>query len=694
MRRLLAWVVGLVGVMSIDHAMAQAPSPLLAIDQNRATVIERIAHEWGEPLAQSSAALSPEQLRTMLAGLRADHLLAASLAGSLEGLRNTLAVAMTSTTAVREPLAHTKALGDTNDDLVYTPINPCRIVDTRGGAGGYLGNNTARDWNASRPGGNFTDQGGSNTDCAIPASPAAVLANLVVTGSSAPGVLFASAYLQPPPVASTLNYAGGETIANAVIVPVAIGQAKELHIFVSSATHVVIDVMGYFKRPGGTLGDITSVNAGAGLTGGGTSGDVTLAIASAGVTAAMMNGNGCTNGQILKFNGTSWACAVDATGGGGGTVTSVGTGTGLAGGPITTSGTVSLASTQLLPAVACTANQIPKWNGSAWACAADSDSGLTLPYDQTVDFGTAAFKVTNSNVGIYGKSTGSRGVFGEGGAYGVYGQGTEGVHGVGTAQGVLGTGPTGVYGSGSDKGVYGTGTNYGVYGTSSSIGVDGQGGDIGVSAYGTSSGVYAAGGYYGVNAAGTGYGVWAINGFGGTGAKYFVEPHPTDPEKEIRFISLEGPESGTYFRGSARTVNGFATIEVPESFRMVTDEKNLTVVLAPMGELAILACITKSLDRIVIQSSKDVDFDYVVNGVRKAFKDHEAISENKDFVPRSAADANFAKGLPAESIRRLKANGTLNQDGSIRMDTAERLGWTKVWEERERARAQTSPGHD
>jgi hypothetical protein len=139
--------------------------------------------------------------------------------------------------------------------------------------------------------------------------------------------------------------------------------------------NVAIDVVGYFKAPGGTIGDITSVSAGAGLTGGGSTGDVTLGIANAGVTAAMMNGNGCTNGQVLKFNGSAWACAADATGAGGGTVTSVGTGTGLTGGPITTTGTINLATTQLLPTSVCATNQIPKWNGSAWTCAADATGG-------------------------------------------------------------------------------------------------------------------------------------------------------------------------------------------------------------------------------------------------------------------------------------------------------------------------------
>ena len=50
------------------------------------------------------------------------------------------------------------------------------------------------------------------------------------------------------------------------------------------------------------------------------------------------------------------------------------TGAGLSGGPITATGTINLTSTQLLPTVACAANQIPKWSGTAWQCQADLDT--------------------------------------------------------------------------------------------------------------------------------------------------------------------------------------------------------------------------------------------------------------------------------------------------------------------------------
>ena len=89
-------------------------------------------------------------------------------------------------------------------------------------------------------------------------------------------------------------------------------------------------------------GTVTSVNSGSGLTGGPITASGTLSVANGGVTAAMLASNGCTSGQILKYDGANWSCAADATGSGG-TVTSVGAGVGLSGGPITTSGTISIA---------------------------------------------------------------------------------------------------------------------------------------------------------------------------------------------------------------------------------------------------------------------------------------------------------------------------------------------------------------
>jgi hypothetical protein len=122
-RRCAGWravaLVACVCALTVPFAWAQhassplrtAPDPLLSIDQNRSTVVERIVGEWGEALANSRAGVSPEQLRMLLAGLRADHLFAANMAGDLDGLRNVLAHAVTSTADVKANLLQAKSLG-------------------------------------------------------------------------------------------------------------------------------------------------------------------------------------------------------------------------------------------------------------------------------------------------------------------------------------------------------------------------------------------------------------------------------------------------------------------------------------------------------------------------------------------------------------------------------------------------------
>ena len=171
MDRFTGWRLG-VAMLTLAAGTAVAveiPNPLLAVD--------RVVADWGDALVSSGAGLNAQQLHSMLYGLRSDHLLAASLAGSLDGLRNALSTAITSTAEVKASLIQPKALGDANDDLVYTPVVPCRIVDTRN-AGGQIGPNSSRDFKVWVSSGGFTAQGGSATNCNIPANPTAVVLNI------------------------------------------------------------------------------------------------------------------------------------------------------------------------------------------------------------------------------------------------------------------------------------------------------------------------------------------------------------------------------------------------------------------------------------------------------------------------------------------------------------------------------------
>ena len=325
--------------------------------------------------------------------------------------------------------------------------------------------------------------------------------------------------------------------------------------------------------------------------------------------------------------------------------------------------------------------------------------------------------------GVFGASFSAAGVFGTSvSGDGVYGRGDDNNHNGVSGYSQYGTGV--LAGTGSGRGLHAMGgTGEAILGDTYSIypavsGVNGGGGP-GVS--GTSAAAYSDG-IYGYapgdpNSQYSGSGVHAIGTWfcsnssclGGSvsllaegvadftdavlvlgdlsvgGNKSFVTPHPTNPSKQINYVSLEGPESGTYFRGTARIVNGFAEIEVPESFRLVTAENGLTAVTSPLGSPATIVCLQKSLEKIVFQGSADVEFDYIVNGVRAGFQDHQAIQDNRLFVPRRASDTSLAK-LPAEAVRRLKANGILNEDGTVNEETARRMGWDKRpnWNEPER----------
>jgi hypothetical protein len=299
-----------------------------------------------------------------------------------------------------------------------------------------------------------------------------------------------------------------------------------------------------------------------------------------------------------------------------------------------------------------------------------SSSALTAGVEGIASAGNGLLGTSSTNNGIVG-TTGTTG---------------------GDLAGVVGRDPAApsVVGSPS-AGVRGEGT-YGVVGFSSAsfgVGVFGQGftpAYMGVHGEMNTSGGYGVHGQANFPAT---WGVYANGNLGATGTKPFVEPHPTDATKEIRYVALEGPEAGTYFRGSSTTVGGVAVIEVPETFRAVSAEDGLTVHLTPVGALAQLAVISRDLNRIVVHSSRDVAFDYLVHGVRRAFRDWQVVSESSDFRPLSP-DQKLPSYLSEEARRRLVANGTYNADGSVNLETAERLGWAQAWRERPAAAASTA----
>jgi hypothetical protein len=113
------------------------------------------------------------------------------------------------------------------------------------------------------------------------------------------------------------------------------------------------------------------------------------------------------------------------------------------------------------------------------------------------------------------------------------------------------------------------------------------------------------------------------------GKKSFVQAHPTDSTKEIVYVSLEGPEAGTYIRGTAKLVNGEAVLNLPEHFSLVTNDEGLTVQLTPRGEWLQLYLVKTSTKQIIVReaSGKSGQFDYLVQGIRKGFENHQVIRD-------------------------------------------------------------------
>ena len=135
----------------------------------------------------------------------------------------------------------------------YEARTPCRIVDTRLG-GGALAPGQTREL-AVVGGGSFAAQGGSGSGCGVPgylgtaAQAQAVVVNLTVTGATGAGHLTAWPGDQDQPLASVINYNTGVTVANGLILPLAQDATPGADLRVRaavSATHLIVDVVGYF----------------------------------------------------------------------------------------------------------------------------------------------------------------------------------------------------------------------------------------------------------------------------------------------------------------------------------------------------------------------------------------------------------------------------------------------------------------
>jgi hypothetical protein len=439
--------------------------------------------------------------------------------------------------------------------------------------------------------------------------------SLNITATNTLGTGFLKVYPQggSAPVVSTLNFVAGQTVANAAIVPAGTGGGITVVAGVAG-TDVIIDVNGYFPNFGINPGEQFGVI-------GNRAGDCLVcgentssALGSSGVAGIQTSAATRTNG-VLGVNGSTFFLGTFTPGAEG--VTGINAFSGVLGMAIDRA------------VVGVLLDSVGNDLAEGWAGKSGSSASNFFGIEGIL-FSTAA---AADAAGVWGVDIGGK-----------------------AGSGFLKSGVRGD--SLSDAGVLGISRDRGVSGVAvDTAGVTKAEGDLGL---------------------GSGpWGVFSFGNMGASGTKPFVEVHPTDASKEIRYVALEGPEAGTYFRGTSETRNGMAVILVPETFRMVTDTEGLTVQLTPVGQLATMAVLSQDLNQIVVRSNRDVKFHYMVNGVRAAFKDWEVVKES-EFMPRTPTQT-MPGYFSEEQKRRLIANGTYNADGTVNMETARRLGWDRVW---------------
>jgi hypothetical protein len=115
------------------------------------------------------------------------------------------------------------------------------------------------------------------------------------------------------------------------------------------------------------------------------------------------------------------------------------------------------------------------------------------------------------------------------------------------------------------------------------------------------------------------------------GTKNFAMVDPMDSSRAIYYAALEGPEAGTYFRGTAKTVEGKVVIDLPSYFTKVTEIDGMTVQLTPVGGWSQLYVEEKTPERLVVrvaEGNSDVQFDFFVQGIRKGYRDFQVERPN------------------------------------------------------------------
>jgi hypothetical protein len=240
--------VGATGESPIDlqrELRAIRGDPSLVVDMNRPLIVHELVSKWDADFR--AASMSPEAATQWLSSLSAPQLYKAALAPSFAQLMSSAEHATNSA----KPTSATKAVGDAGRDVSYTPVTPCRLIDTRGGvaavyaAAGPFAPNEIR---------SYAVQGGNGvclSQLPVGLNPAAIQIQVfgmptttasgdieILPQGSAFGSTATMVYIGSIPFNTVSTNAKVNLASNQISVQVRGGGAN-----------IAVDVVGYFKAP-------------------------------------------------------------------------------------------------------------------------------------------------------------------------------------------------------------------------------------------------------------------------------------------------------------------------------------------------------------------------------------------------------------------------------------------------------------
>lgn len=118
-------------------------------------------------------------------------------------------------------------------------------------------------------------------------------------------------------------------------------------------------------------------------------------------------------------------------------------------------------------------------------------------------------------------------------------------------------------------------------------------------------------------------------------SKNFRMDHPEDPNKEIWYASLEGPEAAAYVRGTGTLNDGLGEVTFPEHFQLLANAESMTVMLTPLsGQSKGLAVIEKTAEGFkvveLLEGEGNYSFDWEVKCVRQGFENFSIIRDKQE----------------------------------------------------------------